>query len=217
MHFRRNILTGLLTVVPLALTAWVIVSVARLLAAIGEPGIEALARWIEPDHPALAARIAQPEIQFVSAIILVLIGLYAIGAIAADAFGRRFLAWFDRLFARLPVIEIVYSSARKLVKSLQDRSASGQAVVLINFPSSELKTIGLLTRTFTDIHTGREIAAVFVPTAPNPTTGYVELVPLEHLVRLDWTANEAMAFVISGGVVAPDQIDYGFKPPARTE
>jgi uncharacterized membrane protein len=79
---------------------------------------------------------------------------------------------------------------------------------LIEFPSRDMKTIGLVTRIFTDADTGDEIAAVYVPTTPNPTSGYMELVPTSRLTMLDWTINEAMTFVMSGGAAAPPTLNY---------
>ena len=63
-----------------------------------------------------------------------------------------------------------------------------------------------MTRTFRAADTGEELAAVYVPTTPNPTSGYVEIVPTARLVWLDWTANDAMSFIISGGALAPRDI-----------
>jgi len=71
-----------------------------------------------------------------------------------------------------------------------------------------MKTVGFVTRVLNDQHTGRQLAAVYVPTTPNPTSGYLEIVPLESLVATDWSMDEAMAFIISGGAVAPDHIRY---------
>jgi uncharacterized membrane protein len=77
--------------------------------------------------------------------------------------------------------------------------------VLIAFPGSTGRAIGLVTRTFVDPVTGAEVAVVYVPTTPNPSTGYVQLVPAADLVQLDWTVNEAFTFTVSGGAVAPDR------------
>mgnify|MGYP001548759333 CR=1 FL=1 len=63
--------------------------------------------------------------------------------------------------------------------------------------------------------TGRELAAVYVPTTPNPTSGYLEIVPVEKITPTDWTVDQAMSFIISGGAVAPDTIPFGV--PARDE
>jgi uncharacterized membrane protein len=76
-----------------------------------------------------------------------------------------------------------------------------------------MKALGLVTRTFRAADTGQELAAVYVPTTPNPTSGYMEIVPVERLVWLDWSINEAMQFIISGGSVAPDHITYEHGQP----
>jgi hypothetical protein len=71
-----------------------------------------------------------------------------------------------------------------------------------------MKSVGLVTRVMTDQDTHRKLAIVYVPTTPNPTSGYLEVVPLERVVPTDWTLDEAMNFVISAGAVAPDRIRY---------
>ena len=86
-------------------------------------------------------------------------------------------------------------------------------VVLIEFPNSEMKTVGLVTRTMRDADTGREYAAVYVPTTPNPTSGYLEIVPLERVTPTDWTMDQAMAFIISGGAIAPARFRFDAPPP----
>jgi uncharacterized membrane protein len=78
-----------------------------------------------------------------------------------------------------------------------------------------MKTVGLVTRFLKDTNTGRELAAVYVPTTPNPTSGYLEIVPLDQVTSTDWTVDEALAFIMSGGAVAPDSMNYD--PPSEEE
>jgi uncharacterized membrane protein len=85
-------------------------------------------------------------------------------------------------------------------------------VVLIEFPSKDMKTVGFVTRILTDDNTGRQLAAVYVPTTPNPTSGYLEIVPVENLISTNWTIDEAMTFIVSGGAIAPHNINYDKKP-----
>jgi len=87
-----------------------------------------------------------------------------------------------------------------------------ERVVLISFPTERMRTVGLVTRTLTDARTGQELAAVYVPTTPNPTSGYLEVVPIEDLVSTNWTIDEAMNFIISGGAIAPDSIPFSREP-----
>jgi len=98
-----------------------------------------------------------------------------------------------------------------------------QRVALIEFPMPGMKAVGLVTRTMTDRDTGEQLAAVFVPTTPNPTSGYLEIVPMSKLVLTDLSFDEAMSFVITGGAVGPDRILFSGKerrdsasaPPAK--
>jgi uncharacterized membrane protein len=74
-----------------------------------------------------------------------------------------------------------------------------------------MKTFGFVTRVFKNTH-GRELAAVYVPTTPNPTGGYLVIVPVEDIIATDWTVDQAMTFIISGGAVAPQRMPYSGAP-----
>ena len=127
--------------------------------------------------------------------------------------GQRLLSWLEALVQRIPLANVIYSSARKLLDILQTKPDGTQRVVLIDFPHSQMKSVGFVTRVIREQGTGRELAAVYVPTTPNPTSGYLEIVPVEKITPTDWTVDQAMSFIISGGAVAPDTIP--FDPPAR--
>ena len=107
----------------------------------------------------------------------------------------------DARFTYLP-------SARKLLDMLETKPGSTQRVVLIDFPHRDMKSVGLVTRVIREEGSGRELAAVYVPTTPNPTSGYLEIVPVELLTPTDWTVDQAMSFIISGGAVAPDAMPF---------
>ena len=77
-----------------------------------------------------------------------------------------------------------------------------------------MKAIGFVTRVLAIQSTGRQLAAVYVPTSPNPTSGYIEIVPLEDVVQTNWSMEEAMAFVVTGGTTAPDELPFS-NPPSR--
>jgi uncharacterized membrane protein len=205
---RRNIVAGILTFIPIWITIWVISFLVGLLVALGSPLVRACVSWLGIHSPTLAAGFSAPWFQGIISVAIVLAALYLLGEIATAVAGRRLLAAFDYLMARIPVVQSIYGAARQLVTSFQTKPGSSQRVVLIEFPSPEMKTVGLVTRIFNDADTGEEIAAVYVPTTPNPTSGYMELVPTSRLVMLDWTINEAMTFIMSGGAAAPPKLNY---------
>jgi uncharacterized membrane protein len=212
---RRNIVAGILTFIPIGITIWVINFLVGILVALGSPFVNAFMSPLRIHLPALAAALSAPWFQGTISVAIVLVALYILGEIAAAVAGRRLLGAFDYLMARIPVVQSIYGAARQLVTSFQTRPGSSQRVVLIEFPSPEMKTVGLVTRIFNDADTGEEIAAVYVPTTPNPTSGYMELVPVSRLVMLDWTINEAMTFIMSGGAAAPPKLNYSKNAPAK--
>lgn len=208
-RIRRNIMAGLLASLPLLLTVWVVGIVFDFLVAAGRPLVLAVAGAVAAEAPDVATILQQGWFQSGLAALVTLLALYVLGAATTAVLGARLWHLFDRLMARIPFVESVYGAVRKLIASFQQAPAGQQRVVLVEFPNPQMKTLGFVTKVFTDTDTGQEIAAVYVPTAPNPTSGYMELVPVDKLVWLDWSANEAMQFILSGGTAAPDRLTFG--------
>ncbi|MDE2307984.1 MAG: DUF502 domain-containing protein, partial [Xanthomonadaceae bacterium] len=127
----------------------------------------------------------------------------------------RFINGFDALLARIPVVQTIYGGTKKLMTVLQNKPSGVQRVVLVECPRRGMRVVGFVTRVMLEDGTGREMAAVFIPTTPNPTGGYLEVVPLDELTPTDWTMDQAMAFIISGGAVAPDTLPAAPRLPSR--
>jgi len=147
-------------------------------------------------------------VQNTIAMIATLVVILAVGLLTRRVIGQQLLRWFEKVIARIPLANIIYTSARKLLDILQTQPGSTQRVVLIDFPHRDMKSVGLVTRVIREHGTGRELAAVYVPTTPNPTSGYLEIVPVELLTPTDWTVDQAMSFIISGGAVSPETVPF---------
>lgn len=210
MTVRRYIIAGILTIIPLWITWLVLRFLFRLLTSAGKPAIQWFAdRCADRGFAGLEAVLESPLFTNILAILLVIALLYLIGRLTTLVVGRKLLSFLESIVARIPLVSSVYGSVKKLVTVLQEQPGGGlKRVVLIDFPSPEMKTVGLVTRLLRDSDTGRQLAAVYVPTTPNPTSGYLEIVPLERVTSTDWTMDEAMAFIMSGGAVAPDTMNY---------
>jgi len=208
-RIQNNMLAGLLAIIPILLTLWIVGFLIDFLSATGTPPVLAFAEWVRGFAPEAADVVLDPWFQRVLAVGIVLFALYLLGALTKAFLGRRLIALFDAVMGRIPLVKTIYGAARKLIDSFQSAPAGVQRVVLIDFPSEKMKAVGLVTRTFTAADTGEELAAVYVPTTPNPTSGYLEIVPVKNIVWLDWSTNEAMQFIMSGGAVAPETIKYG--------
>ncbi len=209
LHFQRYLLTGLLTMFPLWLTWIVFEFVLRQLSRIGAPVVDAMGAALSALSPTLGSALDLAWLRFMLAVILTIAFLYGLGWTANRVVGLRLLASIDALIERIPLVQTIYGGTKKLLTVLQKKPEGSQRVVLIEFPRPGMKAIGLVTRTLRDSTTGQELAAVYVPTTPNPTGGYLEIVPMDQLVPTDWTVDQAMAFILSGGAVAPDTLPFG--------
>ena len=211
-RLQRLFLTGLLTLLPLWLT-WVVVKfLFVLLGDLSKPLIGPSLQGIAATNPQAFGWLDEPWVQNAIALVATVAAILLVGWLARRVIGQRLLGWFEALVARIPLASTIYGSARKLLDILQTKPDGTQRVVLIDFPHTEMKTLGFVTRVMREIGTGRELAAVYVPTTPNPTSGYLEIVPMEKISPTDWNVDQAMSFIISGGAVAPDTIP--FSPPA---
>ncbi|KAA2286282.1 DUF502 domain-containing protein [Arenimonas fontis] len=213
-RLRRYFLTGLLTLLPIWLVWIVFKFVLVLLSDLSRPWVRPLSERIAYASPGTLGWVDDPWAQTLFAVLATVAAIVAVGALARRVAGQRLLAWFEDVITRIPLAKTVYGSARKLLDLLQTKPGSTQRVVLIDFPHREMKCVGLVTRVMRERGTGRELAAVYVPTTPNPTSGYLEIVPVERLTPTDWTVDEAMTFIISGGAVSPEEMPFT-PPPGR--
>lgn len=200
---QTNLIAGVLTVIPL-IVVWVVLDfIFNFLSAVGSPVASGLSMFIVDRMPAAEPLLNDHSFHWLVAVVLSLLLIYAIGKIASQMAGKKLIAAFEGLIARIPVVETVYSASKRLVNVLQQTPGGGARVVLIDFPHPGMKAIGLVMRTFRDTATGEDLAAVFVPTTPNPTSGYLSIVPVKRLVPTSMTMDQAMTMIVSGGTVAP--------------
>jgi uncharacterized membrane protein len=206
LRFKRYLITGLLTFLPLWVTWLVFKFIVDFLAGLGAPLVVALVGALGLVSPVAADQLSHSWITYVLALLLTLITLYLLGFLANRMIGQRLLHAFDNVLQRIPLVQTIYGGTKKLMAVLQNKPSGVQRVVLVDFPRKGMKVVGFVTRVMIEEGTGREMAAVYIPTTPNPTGGYLEVVPVEDLTPTDWTMDQAMAFIISGGAVAPDTL-----------
>ena len=196
-HLRAYFIAGILVTGPVSLTlylAWLFVDFVDSRVALLIP-----AAW----NPTNYLPIHIPGLGLVT----VVIGLTLIGALTAGYVGRRLLRVGDRLLARMPLIRGLYGAMKQIFETvLSKQSNTFREVVLLEWPRREMWTIGFITgRTEGEIKdlTAEDSVNVYVPTTPNPTSGYLVHVPRRDVVVLGMTVEEGIKFIISGGIVAP--------------
>ena len=199
---QRNILAGIITIGPLFVTYLIFSFLLDALAKAGLPVIKLFAA-IFPE-----AWLSQPWLQSILAIVLTLVMLYVVGRVTSLVVGRQALELFESTLERLPVVAKIYTSVRQLLDTMMAKKESSQRVVLVDFPISGQKSIGFLTRTMTDSTTGEELAAVLLPNAINPTSAFLQILPLAKVTDTDLTMEQAMSMIMTGGAVGPESIRF---------
>ena len=133
---------------------------------------------------------------------------------AANLFGRRLVEFWEAILSRIPLVRSIYSSVKQISTTILDSNGkSFRKVVMLQYPRKGIWSIGFLTNedVSTDIEgLNEDLVAVFVPTTPNPTSGFIIMAPRDDITELDMSVEEGFKFIISMGVIIPDG-------PIRTE
>jgi uncharacterized membrane protein len=199
---QRNILAGIITIGPLLIT-WIVFSfVLSNLAKAGLPAVRLLGTIFPGDW------IGEPWLQSILAVFITLIVLYVVGRVTSLVIGRQAFNLFEALLERLPFVAKVYTSVRQLLDTMMAKKETSQRVVLVDFPIEGHKSLGFLTKTLTDTSTGRQLAAVLLPNAINPTSAILQVLPLERVTETDLTMEQAMSMLLTGGAVSPESIRF---------
>jgi len=208
---QRNILAGIITAGPLFVTWLVFGFVLSSLAKAGLPLVHVLAAIFPEDW------LANTVVQSFLAVVLTLAVLYVLGRVTSEVVGRQAFSIFESLLQRLPFVAKVYTSVRQLIDSMLVKKGTSQRVVLVDFPMVGQKSIGFLTRTLVDSNTGEELAAVLLPNAINPTSAFLQLMPLSRVTMTDLNMEQAMSMLMTGGAVSPDSIRFSQPEALREE
>lgn len=142
-------------------------------------------------------------------LIIAVVGLTLIGAATAGVLGRILLRWSERILARMPVVRGIYSAVKQIFETvLAKKSNAFREVVLVEWPRQGMWTVGFVTAAvegeIKDL-AGHDPIAIYVPTTPNPTSGYLMFVPRKDVVTLAMSVEDAIKYVISTGIVAPPE------------
>ena len=199
---QRNVLAGLITVGPLFVTWLVFSFLLDKLVRAGQP----LVYGLQTMYP--EAWLRRPWLQSVLAVVLTLLVLFVLGKLTSLVVGRQALGLFESVLERLPIVAKVYSSVRQLLDTMMEKKEASQRVVLVDFPIAGQKSIGFLTRSIVDTRTGEELAAVLLPNAINPTSAFLQLLPLSRVTMTDLSMEQAMSMLLTGGAVGPERIVF---------
>ena len=202
-NIRGRLISGMLVLVPIGVTLlvmkWLFSWMAGLLQ---EPLTRLLKHYkLEPQHWEYYA--------WAVSILALLVMLYFVGVLARMMVGRRIIRAGERALMRIPLVKTIYGASKQVVHSvsLPDRTAF-KAVITLEFPARGMRTIAFVTGIIKGID-GKDYYKVFIPTTPNITTGFFELVLPEKVEVTSLTVEEALKTIISAGILAPPQLHRG--------
>ena len=193
---KKYFITGLLIWVPLAITAWVLALIVRTM----DQTLLLLPEAIRPEH---LLGVYIPGIGVIATLLVV----FLTGLVTANIIGQRLLRFWEGVLSRIPVVKSVYYSVKQVSDTLF--STSGEAfrkALLVQYPREGVWTIAFQTgQPGGDVvnYLDGEFVSIYVPTTPNPTSGFFLMLPRKDVIELDMSVDEALKYIISMGVVAP--------------
>ncbi len=207
VRLRRLLFTGLVTLIPVALTVFILVKLFQVMDGIFAPVIDRVIGVYLP-----GVRI--PGLGFLLTILVILV----LGWLSTNVFGSRLIQAFERLIGRIPVAKSVYSATKGVLESLSlNQSEAFKRVVLIEYPMEDTYALAFVTGNarWPSIHPRTADALLlFLPTTPNPTSGYLLVLPRDRAIDLPITVEEGIRLIISGGILQPRSLLPGAVPGA---
>ncbi len=193
-RLRNRMASGLVVLVPVVVTVLVLRLLLSVMAGILLPVIDpTVASWPPIWREALS----------LAALVVV---VYVLGEVATHVVGRRVLGVGDAILLRVPLVKVVYSASKQVVAAFRRPAARAfKSVVLIEFPRQGMRSVAFVTGKLTGSG-GETWYTVFVPTTPNPTSGFLQIVRESEIIRTDYTVEEAVKMIMSLGVLVPDRV-----------
>ena len=193
---KNSFLAGLATIVPLALTVYVLQIVLKITITLGGKVSEPLKQFVDVTFPGFNL------LSSIIGLIFVIIILILVGALARNVLGRRVVKWLESIFKNIPLIGMIYTTTKQIMESISGGGAhSFEKVVYIQYPRKNIWTLGFVTGESTN-QLNEEFYHLFVPTTPNPTSGVFLIIPKEDTLDAEVNVEEGFRMIVSSGIVS---------------
>jgi uncharacterized membrane protein len=185
---KQIFLSGLLAILPIGITVWIIVKAVEL----GDSFLGAYIRKITPSNI--------PAIGLIATVILI----FLVGLLVHGYIGKHIRSWIEILFLKTPIIKSIYKPIRDIVENFSSpNNENFKTVVMVNYPNEHTKSMGFVTKQKVELE-NNDLTAVFIPTTPNPTNGFLVYFKKEDLTEIGIPVDEALKIIISLGSTTPE-------------
>lgn len=201
---RNKLLTGLLVILPIYVTFFV---VKFLFNVVSDKFVPVLTRVIEHEQWAIPDKVLHPLLITIG-ILITFSALYFIGLFASNFLGKQIILFYEKIINNTPVVKNIYSSSKQVIQTFsRPEGESFKRVVLVEYPRKGMSVVGFATGGITN-KKGESLSSVFIPTTPNPTSGFLIYLPKDDIMDTNMSVEEAIKLVISGGILVPDDLDF---------
>lgn len=188
-HLKGKLLAGLFVVIPVGITIFILTFLFNF-----ADGI--LGSYLDSLFTAMTDREFHfPGLGMLTGALVV----YLCGVLATNVLGKQLLRWWDRLLSRIPLVKSIYTSSKQLTQVFKEGKSSYRRAVFVEWPRKGVRAVGFVTAEV--VRDGERLIVVYVPTMPNPTSGFALFFREEEVFESGMTVEEAVKFVVSGGVV----------------
>jgi uncharacterized membrane protein len=206
-------MSGILLLLPFTITIlvvrWLFMIVFHLIHPLVIAVLEEVGRI--PQIGAIPPLITSFLVTILSIVLLAFV-LYLVGSIGRWILIRRIVDISEAVIMKIPMVRTIYSAIQQVVQVVSvPKGNAFKRVVLVEFPRRGFKALGFLTGEVADSN-GKPFYTVFIPTSPNPTNGFFEIIPKEDVMEIDMTIEDALSMILSGGLVSPTGFQFGPRP-----
>ncbi len=189
-NIRGHFVAGILLIVPIAVTMGILFWLFASIDGILQPLVRTITGY------------TIPGVGFAVTLILI----YVAGAIVSNVIGRRLVGYGEAALGKIPVARYLYNGVRQIISAFSNPDTTGfMQVVLIEFPRRGTRTLGFVTNEVTS-SSGKKLLNIFIPTSPNPTSGFLQIVDESEVIRTGISVDDALKMIVSGGRMSPAEV-----------
>ena len=205
--YRKNLFTGIMSIIPLAITYWIIENLFIFFSKPGKYLIDKLYSIDLFDQFTFVLKFYD-YLAYLTGFILTIGFLYVLGLIVSNVVGKRLYVLLEDILNKIPIVNKVYNTIKQITNTFtKPNNQAFQKVVLLEYPRNDLWTLAMVTGECTNKN-NNECYKLFVPTTPNPTSGYLIITDKNNVIETDISVEEGLSIIISGGMVSPDKFSF---------